>query len=291
MLNVSVKTIAGIILCLAASNIGFAFSDSLKNKNNKTAPLNSNVTIIRQANMLYPEMLEGQEAFFSAYVQKFAVNRRAYLQRTYLRSKKFFPKATAILKKYKVPQEFAVLLALESAFNANAISSAGAVGYWQIMDDVAKEYGLKIIENQKKNVAKLPKTTASAAAKTGTKKAPAAGDDRKNFNKSTHTAARYLKDRMRNLNNDWLLVAASYNWGVGNVWRTMQATGKANPDFWDIKDRLPAETRTYVMNFIALNVIFKNYQNFLSNKMYFKDVLQQNKVEKDLASGTVCEIQ
>lgn len=290
MLNVSVKTIAGAIVCLAFNSTAFAFSDSLKSSNGKTSLANTNVTVIRQANMLYPEMLTGQEAFFADYVQKFAVNRRAYLQRTYLRSKKFFPKASAILKKYKVPQEFAVLLALESAFNPNAVSSAGAVGYWQIMDDVAKEYGLKIVENQHKKTTAQPKATAKQASKSPGKKLSVVLDDRKNFQKSTHTAARYIKDRMRNLNNDWLLVAASYNWGVGNVWRTLKATGKSNPDFWDIKDRLPAETRTYVMNFIALNVIFKNYQNFLGNKMYFKDVLQQNKTEKDMASKTTFEI-
>ena len=291
MLNVSFKSIAGVIVCLAFHITGFAFSDSLKSAGGKSANLNSNVTIIRQANMLYPEMLEGKQVLYADYVEKFAVNRRAYLQRTYLRSKKFFPKATAILKKYKVPQEFAVLLALESAFNPNAVSSAGAVGYWQIMDDVAKEYGLRIVENQHKKVLPNAKTIGKQPVKSVAKKAAAPVDDRKNFQKSTHTAARYLKDRLRNLNNDWLLVAASYNWGVGNVWRAMQATGKTNPDFWDIKGRLPAETRTYVMNFIALNVVFQNYQNFLNNKMYFKDVLAPGKVDKDVASKAVFEIQ
>jgi len=285
MLKVFVNTFTSVILCLAFNNIAFAFSDSLKNTNNKTG------TIVRQANMLYPEMLEGQEAFFTEYVQKFAVNRRAYLQRTYVRGKKFFPKASVILKKYKVPQEFSVLLALESAFNANAVSSAGAVGYWQIMDDVAKEYGLKIVENQNKQKVLTTKTKTKQTVKTGAKKAIAPVDDRKNFLKSTHLAARYLKDRMRNLNNDWLLVAASYNWGVGNVWKTLQRTGKANPDFWDIKDKLPVETRTYVMNFIALNVIFKNYQNFLDNKLYFKDVVQFTKTSKEMAVEACCEIQ
>ncbi len=281
----SLKTTAGIIMCLSLNYAGFAFSDSLKNSNKNTVAGNSTASIVRQANMVYPEILDGQEAHFSQYVQKFAVSRRAYLQRTYVRSKKFFPKASAILKKYKVPQEFAVLLALESAFNGNAVSSAGAVGYWQIMDDVAKEYGLKIVEKQTKQ------KVATVKTKTGSKKAPALVDDRKNFNKSTHTAARYLKDRLRNLNNDWLLVAASYNWGVGNVWKTLERSGKTNPGFWDIKDKLPAETRSYVMNFIALNVIFKNYQNFLDNKLYFKDVVQYNKASKDVAVETGCEIQ
>ena len=36
------------------------------------------------------------------------------------------------------------MIALESAFNANVVSRAGAVGYWQFMDEAAKEYGLRI---------------------------------------------------------------------------------------------------------------------------------------------------
>ena len=100
-------------------------------------------------------------------------------------------------------------------------------------------------------------------------------DDRKNFNKSTHAAARYLKDRSRNLNNDWLLIAASYNCGVGNVWNAMEKTGKAHPTFWDIKKYLPAETKSYVMNFITLNVLFNNYEKFSKNTLCFKPVMMK----------------
>lgn len=226
-----------------------------------------------EANIVYPEILKGQEEYFAAYVEKFSINRRAYLMRTFNRGKRFFPKANTILKKYNVPTEFVVLLALESAFNGNAVSSAGAVGYWQIMDDVAKEYGLKIETGQQKAVVKTTNkvaVTTLVAAKGAPKKTMVA-DERKNFNKSTHTAARYLKDRMRNLKNDWLLVAASYNWGVGNVWNAMQRTGKAQPTFWDIKNYVPAETKAYVMNFIALNVVFKNYDKFSKGNLCFKD--------------------
>ena len=226
-----------------------------------------------EANIVYPEILKGQEEYFAAYVEKFSINRRAYLMRTFNRGKRFFPKANTILKKYNVPTEFVVLLALESAFNGNAVSSAGAVGYWQIMDDVAKEYGLKIETGQQKAFVKTTNkvaVTTLVAAKGAPKKTMVA-DERKNFNKSTHTAARYLKDRMRNLKNDWLLVAASYNWGVGNVWNAMQRTGKAQPTFWDIKNYVPAETKAYVMNFIALNVVFKNYDKFSKGNLCFKD--------------------
>jgi hypothetical protein len=50
----------------------------------------------------------------------------------------------------------------------------------------------------------------------------------------------------------------------------MQRSGKKSPTFWDIKKYLPAETRSYVMNFIALNVIFHNYEKFASNNLTFE---------------------
>ena len=236
--------------------------------------------ITLEANVIFPEILAGNEEQALEYVEKFATNRRAYLIRTYDRSKKYFPKATAILKKYNLPHELKVLLALESAFNGNAVSKAGAVGYWQIMDEVAKEYGLKYVAKEKVTVAKktaikkdFKKIEAKTAAskKTEAKKTVAL-DDRKNFNKSTYAAARYLKDRSRNLDNDLLLMVASYNCGVGNVWNAMEKTGKSDPDFWDIKSYLPAETQAYVMNFITLNVIYNNYDKFTKNTLFFEPV-------------------
>ncbi|MDQ6755561.1 MAG: transglycosylase SLT domain-containing protein, partial [Bacteroidota bacterium] len=144
----------------------------------------------------------------------------------------------------------------------------GAVGYWQMMDDVAKEYGLQIV------------TAKDTAAKRLKKK-----DDRKNFSRSTQAAAKYLYDRCKNLNNDLLLMVASYNCGVGHVWTAIRKSGKPNPGFWDIKKYLPAETKNYVMNFIALNVVFQNYDKFLKNKLNFDTetievpILSQNTIK------------
>jgi hypothetical protein len=281
-----VKATLGLLICqlLAVGSYagaGYNFSDTSKKVSNVTnSEPGKRTVVIREANVVYPEILEEHAKHSIDYVAKFSETRRAYLQRTYLRSKKYFPKANVILKKYNVPTEFSVLLALESAFNGNAVSGAGAVGYWQIMDDVAKEYGLKIANNTKKAA---PAVKAKGPAKTATAKKQVLVDERKNFSKSTYTAARYLKDRMRNLDNNWLLIAASYNWGVGNVWNAMQRSGKKNPTFWDIKNQVPTETRAYVMNFIALNVIFKNYEKFRTNTLCFKPVTREEKIEADFA--------
>ncbi len=234
--------------------------------------------IVREANIVFPENLSGNEEQSLGYIEKFSSSRRAYIMRTYAKGKKYFPKVSAILAKYDLPEELKVLIALESAFNANAVSKAGAVGYWQFMDEVAREYGLKYASHK----------TVRSRSKKGKKVRPVyARDDRKNFAKSTYAAARYLKDRGRNLNNDLLLMVASYNCGVGNVWNAMERSGKDNPSFWDIKNYLPAETRAYVMNFITLNVLFHNYEKFVSNKLNFttEKIKLDDNSEADITEG------
>lgn len=278
------QRISGVIILIATAIFilpSYASNDTLK-KTTMVASAAIPASNVRMANVVFPVVLEKDAEKAISYMEKFSVNRRAYIIRMYNKSKRFFPKIHSILKKYDVPTEFAVLMALESAFNPNAVSKAGAVGYWQIMDEVAKEYGLRIVEDQH-----LKKANAKTVAKksTGTKK-PVVVDDRKNFTRSTYTAAKYLKARMRNLNNNWLLIAASYNWGVGNVWNAMAASGKKNPTYWDIQHRLPSETKSYVMNFITLNVIFKNYDKFINNSLRFKGekpAIDLQKAEKETA--------
>lgn len=271
--------ITGIIFTGCAS-VSFAHpvntpADTTRKDQTMVLPVQSLPTVtIREANIAFPPILAGQELLSIDYIEQFCERRRDYLIRTYQRSKAFFPKVANIFKKYQVPEEFKVLMALESGFNGHAISSAGAVGYWQFMDAVAREYGLKIAAKEKP--VKSSGKNKKGSGKNIAKQKPAAPkakpeDDRTNFIKSTHAAARYIKDRGRNLNNDWLLMAASYNCGVGNVWNAMERSGKPEPSFWDIRHMLPAETQAYVMNFITLNVIFHNYDSFIKSKLIFKD--------------------
>ncbi len=225
--------------------------------------------IIKPSNVVFPEILRGNETETLDYIESFSKRKRDYLIRMYTRGRQFLPKAASILNNYNLPAELKILLILESAYNGNAVSKAGAVGYWQIMDEVAREYGIKYIaqlsDAEKKKLLKQKSKKQLNQRKTRLRLT----DDRKNFNTATQTAARYLRDRRRNLDDNWLLVVASYNCGIGNVWKAMERSGQLSPTFWDIKNFLPAETRAYVMNFITLNVIFYNYELFLKNKLNF----------------------
>jgi membrane-bound lytic murein transglycosylase D len=265
---------AGIAIALLFSTP--IFSQELTTKTNILLASNdkkiSPVILTKEANIVYPDILKGNEEQTLDYIENFSKKRRDYLIRMFTKGKKLLPKAANILKKHHLPQELKVLLTLESAYNGDAVSSAGAVGYWQIMDAVAKEYGItyttQLTPAEKQKLIKEKGKAADSIIKAIQKQK----DDRKNFQKASLTAARYLKDRRVNLQDDWLLVVASYNCGVGNVWNAMKKTGKTKPSFWDIKELLPAETQSYVMNFITLNVIFNNYDKFVKNVLSFKPV-------------------
>jgi Transglycosylase SLT domain len=233
----------------------------------------------------FPSLLKGHEEFAISYVADFSKKRRDYLIRTYKRDQKFSKKIVPVLGRYNVPRELRVLIALESGYNPNALSGAGAFGYWQFMDAPAREYGLTIIDNEERKAEKDNKKTT--VQKNTPKQKVKKRDDRANLMRSTTAAAKYLRDRRKNLNNDWLLIVASYNYGVGNVWEAMRACGKPNPTFWDIKHLLPAETRNYVMNFIALNVIFYNYDSFVKNELVFEKAPEVNTEASITQTGTV----
>ncbi len=236
----------------------FAQKDTTKVLLASAKSAKAGMILIKKANVNFPAILEEHREEANEYVEKYSKTRKNNILSIQKKSDGFFPKAIAILKKYGVPEEFVVLMAIESGFNGKVVSRAGATGYWQLMSAAAKHYGLK--------------TSANLA-----------NDERTNFVKSTHAAAKYLKDRKEELNDDWLLVAASYNCGAGKIQQVLRRVGNPNASFWDIKNYLPAETRNYVMKFIATSVLLENYDKLVRNDLCFEDIwMQRNPAEMKL---------
>lgn len=194
--------------------------------------------------VLYPQILEEHRDESKDYIHKYIRKERSYIKLMFHRGKNYMPIAQKIFDKYGVPHEFQVLPALESNFTAHAVSPVGAVGYWQFMSELAREYGLK----------------------TG-----GSNDERKNFRKSTTAAAKFFRDQLKVYNNDVLLVVAAYNCGPGRVNSALRKSGKKDADFWDAKQYLPAETRRFVMRFLALNVVALNYDKFTARNLDFEE--------------------
>ena len=139
-----------------------------------------------------------------------------------------------VLEKKNLPKELKYLAVIESALNHNAVSKAGAVGPWQLMESTARMMGLSVSRHH---------------------------DDRRDLYKSTGAATKYLELLYSQL-NDWLLVIAAYNSGPTPVQRAIERTGSHN--FWDIKEYLPRETQGHVLAFIATASIFENLSKFIS---------------------------
>jgi membrane-bound lytic murein transglycosylase D len=79
-------------------------------------------------------------------------------------------------------------------------------------------------------------------------------DERTDYYKSTHAAARYLKELYATY-GDWLLVIAAYNGGSGNVDHAIRKSGSRN--FWNLQNYLPEESRNHVKKFIATHYIME----------------------------------
>ncbi|HEX8548856.1 MAG TPA: lytic transglycosylase domain-containing protein [Cytophagaceae bacterium] len=136
------------------------------------------------------------------------------------------PFVVDILKSLDVPEDFLYLAVIESEFDNNALSYAGAAGMWQIMKETAKDYGL-IMTNDI--------------------------DMRRDPKLSTIAAGKFLKWSYSNLNN-WTMTAASYNAGMKGM-KDRLRDQKVN-SFFDL--HLNSETARYVYRIIALKLILEN---------------------------------
>jgi membrane-bound lytic murein transglycosylase D len=140
----------------------------------------------------------------------------------------YFNTIDGIFSKYGLPTELKYLAVIESKLKHTAVSRVGAVGPWQFMAETARLVGLKVTKTK---------------------------DERKDFHKSTHAAAKYLRD-LYNEFGDWLLVIAAYNGGPGNVYNAIKKA-KGSRNFWDLQYYLPTESRNHVKKFIGTHYVFE----------------------------------
>lgn len=178
-----------------------------------------------------PSLMEmNYNSIVGRYIELYTVKKRSQVEYMLGLGKYYFPIFEDILDSEKMPIELKYLPVIESALNPRAFSRAGASGLWQFMFSTGKMYGLD---------------------------GNSLVDERRDPLKSTHAAAKYLKN-LYGIYGDWNLVIAAYNCGPGNVNKAIRRSG-GKRDYWAIYPFLPRETRGYVPAFIAATYTMTYY--------------------------------
>ena len=145
------------------------------------------------------------------------------------RSTRYFPVIEPILNKYGVPDDFKYLAVIESRLE-NSVSPKQAVGFWQLVEGTARDYGLEVND---------------------------VVDERYHIEKSTEAACKYFLESFQKYNN-WTLTAASYNAGRKGIDRQI---GRQNGNnYYDLL--LNEETARYIFRALTIKMIISDPEKF-----------------------------
>lgn len=141
------------------------------------------------------------------------------------RANRYFRVIEPILRKNGIPDDFKYLAVVESGL-VHVVSPAGARGIWQFLEKTAQQYNLEVTEEV---------------------------DERYHLEKSTTAACRYFNEAYKTFNN-WSLVAASYNIGMGALQK--QVASQKITGFYDLQTN--EETSRYLFRVLAIKYIMTN---------------------------------
>ena len=144
-------------------------------------------------------------------------------------SNRYFPAISERLKANGVPDDFKYLCVAESNLLATAISSAGAVSFWQFLKGTAPGYNL-VVNNEI--------------------------DERYDVEKATDAACRYFKQAYARFGS-WTAAAASYNCGQGGY--STQSNFQKTNNYYDLL--LPEETNRYIFRILAFKHLLENAES------------------------------
>jgi hypothetical protein len=186
-----------------------------------------------------------------AYLVYFSTERKEVIRRYLARSTRYLPMIKEVFQEAGLPEDMAYLAMIESGFNSKAYSPANASGMWQFIKGTGLRYGLTIDSYV---------------------------DERRDPEKSTRAAAKYLLDLYKQFGS-WYLAAASYNCGEARVQRELDQSTHKN--FWELSANmcLPNETKNYVPQMIAATIIAKNPEKFGFKNVPYLPALKCEKVQ------------
>ncbi|MFO7983996.1 MAG: LysM peptidoglycan-binding domain-containing protein [Desulfuromonadales bacterium] len=169
------------------------------------------------------------------FIDYYTGRARKVFERWLERSARYLPMMREIFAEEGVPRDLAYLAMVESGFNMQAYSWAHAVGPWQFISSTGHMYDLR----QDWWL-----------------------DERRDFERATRAAARYLKDLNRQFDGDWYLSVPSYNAGPGKLRRAIRKYNTR--DFWALTrgSYLQDETKNYLPKLLAVLIVAKQPEKY-----------------------------
>jgi len=191
------------------------------------------------------------------FIQIFQTTSRERFVTWLARSGKYILLMKRLLKEQGLPEDLVYIALIESGFNPYAYSRSKAVGPWQFIYLTGKRYGLKVNWWV---------------------------DERRDPEKSTLAAAKYLKDLYETF-ACWYLAAAGYNAGEYKIVNAMKRY--RTEDFWTLtKARyLKRETKDYVPLMIAAALVAKDPEKYGFTDVEYQKPLQYEKAKVPELTG------
>lgn len=134
------------------------------------------------------------------------------------------------LKARKMPLDLQYLAIAESALRPHAGSPKGAIGFWQLLPETARNFGLTVDDYV---------------------------DERRQLEASTHAALNYL-DALHQRFGTWTLAVAAYNMGEEGL--AAEILEQNTKDYYKLY--LPLETQRFVFRILAAKLILEAPQAF-----------------------------
>lgn len=170
---------------------------------------------------------------------------------------RYFPVIEERLRANGVPNDFKYVCAAESTLIPNAISKAGAVGFWQFMPGTAPSYDLKV--NQEV-------------------------DYRNDLIRATDAACLYFRQAYARFGS-WTAAAASYNCGMGGY--GTQANFQQSMNYYDLL--LPEETNRYIFRILTFKHLLRNAKS-LGLDLPAKEVYQPVPYREIRVNSTIADL-
>ncbi|HEY0297160.1 MAG TPA: transglycosylase SLT domain-containing protein [Bordetella sp.] len=161
-----------------------------------------------------------------------------------------------------LPTELALLPFVESAYNPTAQSPAQASGLWQFVPATGEHYNLKQDWWR---------------------------DERRDPIASTYAALDYLAELFE-MQGDWYLALASYNWGENAVQRAIARNQSLGLPTDYLSLDMPDETRNYVPKLQAIKNIISNPEKYavtlppVENTPYFAMISEPGDMDLEIAA-------